>query len=174
MTSADGGRPKHPGLAELGRYPLLSALAERRTPRVSRGTSVPAGPLTHHSANAPAPLSELEEAVLIVTTGLTGVMMHDGRWTCRAAARSWAHRCCRHRHAQPPVRTIPRRRPFFSSTTRVCGSLRSRRPARPCRCSRIFRRDGATGRNPTGWGPPPPCGGRSTQSASSTVLPRVE
>jgi hypothetical protein len=68
----------HPGLAELHRYPLLSALAERRSRRVSRGTSILAGPLSHHSVNQPAPLSALEEAVLIVTTGLTGFMLHDG------------------------------------------------------------------------------------------------
>lgn len=69
---------RHPGLAELFRYPLMSAIAERRTRRVSRGTSILAGPLSHHSTSPPAPLSALEEAVLIVGTGLTGFMMHDG------------------------------------------------------------------------------------------------
>ena len=68
----------HPGLAELFRYPLMSAIAERRSRRVSRGTSIPAGDLSHESSNQPAPLSPLEEAVLIVTTGLTGFLMHDG------------------------------------------------------------------------------------------------
>jgi hypothetical protein len=69
---------KHPGLAELFKYPLMSAITERRTRRVSRGTSVLSGELSHHSTNAPAPLSPLEEAVLIVATGLTGFMLHDG------------------------------------------------------------------------------------------------
>ena len=68
----------HNGLKDLFSYPLMSAIAERRTRRVSRGTSVPAGPLSHVSTNQPARLSALEEAVLIVSTGLTGVMMHDG------------------------------------------------------------------------------------------------
>jgi hypothetical protein len=34
--------------------------------------------LSHTSTNAPAPLSPLEEAVLIVSTGLTGSVTHDG------------------------------------------------------------------------------------------------
>jgi hypothetical protein len=68
----------HKGLKDLFDYPLMSAINERRTRRVSRGTSVPAGPLSHVSQNQPARLSPLEEAVLIVSTGLTGVMMHDG------------------------------------------------------------------------------------------------
>ncbi len=70
--------PVHPGLADLLRYPLMSALAERRTRRIARGTSLAAAGLSHTSANTPAPLSPLEEAVLIVSTGLTGPVMHDG------------------------------------------------------------------------------------------------
>jgi hypothetical protein len=71
-------RAPHPGLSELFRYPLMSAIVERRSRRVSRGTSIAAGDLSHQSANAPAPLSALEEAVLVVATGLTGFLMHDG------------------------------------------------------------------------------------------------
>jgi hypothetical protein len=70
--------PSHPGLADLLRYPLMSALAERRTRRIARGTSLSAASLSHTSTNAPAPLSPLEEAILIVSTGLTGPVMHDG------------------------------------------------------------------------------------------------
>ena len=69
---------KHPGLASLFRYPLMSAIAERRTRRISRGTSVTAAGLSHTSENPPAPLTALEEAVLVVSTGLTGATMHDG------------------------------------------------------------------------------------------------
>ena len=69
---------KHPGLAALFQYPLMSAIVERRSRRVCRGMSIAAGALSHQSANAPAPLSALEEAVLVVTTGLTGFLMHDG------------------------------------------------------------------------------------------------
>ena len=76
--TVETGRKRHPGLAKLFRYPLMSAIAERRTRRISRGTSLKAAGLSHASSNAPAPLSPLEEAVLIVSTGLTGATMHDG------------------------------------------------------------------------------------------------
>src|SRR6188474_2306167 len=70
--------PSHKGLRELFTYPLMSAIVERRTRRVARGTSISSGPISHTSTNKPAPLSPLEEAVLVVSTGLTGkVTMHD-------------------------------------------------------------------------------------------------
>ena len=66
------------GLHDLFSFPLMEAILERRTRRVCRGTSISAGPLSHTSTNQPAPLSPIEEAVLIVSTGLTGkVTMHD-------------------------------------------------------------------------------------------------
>lgn len=68
----------HPGLSDLFQYPLMAAVAERRTRRVSRGTSLASGTLGHVSKNEPAPLSPLEEAILVVATGLTGITMHDG------------------------------------------------------------------------------------------------
>jgi hypothetical protein len=68
----------HKGLRELFSYPLMSAITERRTRRVARGTSITSGPISHTSTNAPAPLTPLEEAILVVSTGLTGrVTMHD-------------------------------------------------------------------------------------------------
>jgi hypothetical protein len=68
----------HKGLQELFSYPLMSAIFDRRTRRVARGTSIQSGPISHESRNAPSPLSPLEEAVLIVSTGLTGsTAMHD-------------------------------------------------------------------------------------------------
>lgn len=66
------------GIKALFQYPLMSAIAERRTRRISRGTSVLSDGLGHVSTNAPAPLSKLEEAVLIVSTGVTGSIQHDG------------------------------------------------------------------------------------------------
>lgn len=65
-------------LTELMQYPLMRALVERRTRRLARGTSLEAGRLSWRSKNAPLPLSELEEAILIGSLGVTGVTMHDG------------------------------------------------------------------------------------------------
>ena len=80
MADDPSGAPgsSHPGLRNLFSYPLMAAIAERRTRRVARGTSISSGPISYTSPNAPAPLSPLEEAVLVVSTGLTGrVTMHD-------------------------------------------------------------------------------------------------
>lgn len=56
----------------------MSALAERRTRRIAQGVSLDAAGVSHTSTNAPKPLTPLEEAVLIVSTGLTAPVMHDG------------------------------------------------------------------------------------------------
>jgi len=65
-------------LQNLNRVPLLQSMTGRRSRRVARGTSIDAGELSHVSHNAPLPLTELEEAILIVATGITGVVAHDG------------------------------------------------------------------------------------------------
>lgn len=65
-------------LEQLFREPLMNVLASRRSRRVARGTSVDAGALSHAATDQPLPLTELEEAVLIVSTGITGVVAHDG------------------------------------------------------------------------------------------------
>ncbi len=65
------------GLTELLKYPLLTAISERRTRRICQGTSIDAGELSHTSMNPPGPLTPLEEAILIVSTGLAGISMHD-------------------------------------------------------------------------------------------------
>lgn len=71
-----------PELEDLFAYPLFSALTERRTRRIPRGFSVDAGALGHTSANDPAPLSKLEEAILVTTiAGITGATTHDGPLT---------------------------------------------------------------------------------------------
>ncbi|NMG06505.1 hypothetical protein [Brasilonema sp. UFV-L1] len=69
---------QHPGLKELFRYPLMEAIVERRTRRLARGTSISAGELSYSSENEPDPLSPLEQAILIVATGMTGITTHDG------------------------------------------------------------------------------------------------
>jgi hypothetical protein len=76
--TAETASRRNPALDVLLSYPLMQAIGERRTRRVAQGCSVLAGPLSHHSTNSPMPLSSLEEAILIVSTGLTGVVMHDG------------------------------------------------------------------------------------------------
>ncbi|MFF3646666.1 hypothetical protein [Streptomyces sp. NPDC002564] len=76
MPAAEGG-PGHPGLDALFARPLLETLWRRRTHRVSRGATVPAGSMSYRSPHEPRPLSELEEAVLIALTGCTGLTMPD-------------------------------------------------------------------------------------------------
>lgn len=70
------GSPAH-GLADLLRYPLLSAISDRRTRRICQGMSLNAGSLSYTSGKSPAPLTKFEEAILIVTTGLAGYSLHD-------------------------------------------------------------------------------------------------
>lgn len=66
------------GLERALRYSLFDALRNRRSRRISRGLhEVPAGTLSYTSTEAVQPLSELEEALLILTTGVTGVTMPD-------------------------------------------------------------------------------------------------
>jgi nitroreductase len=66
------------GLDALLARPLLETIWHRRTHRVSRGISeLKAGSMSYQSTQKPVPLSELEEAVLIATTGHTGLTMPD-------------------------------------------------------------------------------------------------
>ncbi|MFD7713701.1 hypothetical protein [Streptomyces sp. NPDC059786] len=68
MTAAGGPSPDgpagladgHPGLADLAVRPLLETVWHRRTHRVSRGASVPAGSMSYRSTHTRQPLSELE------------------------------------------------------------------------------------------------------------------
>ena len=66
------------GLREALSFPLLSAIAQRRTRRVCAGTKILSAELSYLDPGPPRPLSPLEEAVLIVATGLTGITMKDG------------------------------------------------------------------------------------------------
>ncbi|WP_207757538.1 hypothetical protein [Nonomuraea cypriaca] len=65
------------GLADLLSRPLLETIWRRRTHRISRGASVPAGSMSYRSPHPPMPLTELEEAVLIALTGCSGLTMPD-------------------------------------------------------------------------------------------------
>src|SRR6201989_3202252 len=71
----------HAGLQDFFSYPLSSCLQDRRTRRVAQGVSLQAGEITYESSNDPSPLSPLEEAILIASTGVTGAVMHDGPLT---------------------------------------------------------------------------------------------
>ncbi|MET9961384.1 hypothetical protein ABZ128_20410 [Streptomyces sp. NPDC006326] len=65
------------GLEDLMNRPLLQSIWRRRTHRVSRGSSVEAGSMSWASTAPRAPLTELEEAVLIAMTGCSGLTMPD-------------------------------------------------------------------------------------------------
>jgi hypothetical protein len=65
------------GFAALRERPLLQSIWQRRTHRVSRGSSVSAGSMSWTSDQPREPLTELEEAVLISLTGCTGLTMPD-------------------------------------------------------------------------------------------------
>jgi len=65
------------GLTNLRTRSLIDTMWQRRTHRVSRGSDVAAGAMSYKSPNARAPLSALEEAVLIAATGCTGLSMPD-------------------------------------------------------------------------------------------------
>jgi hypothetical protein len=76
---AEPGEHSHPGLQDLNSYSLVNALQQRRTRRIARGVSLRSRGLTHESENSPEPLTPVEEAILIVTTGISGgAVMHDG------------------------------------------------------------------------------------------------
>ena len=66
------------GFQEALRYPLFSSIFNRRSRRIGKGiASIPAGSLSYTSNQDPQPLSPLEEALLIASTGITGVTMPD-------------------------------------------------------------------------------------------------
>jgi len=66
------------GLQATLRYPLFSAIFNRRSRRISKGvSSISAGNLSYTSTQEPHPLSPLEEALLIAATGITGITMPD-------------------------------------------------------------------------------------------------
>lgn len=65
------------GLDAFLARPLAKTLWGRRTHRVSRGSNVDAKTMNYVSKHPRAPLSELEEAILIAATGATGLTMPD-------------------------------------------------------------------------------------------------
>jgi len=62
----------------VARYPLLTALRERRSRRFGLGMKIPAGPLAFASRHAARPLTEDEEAALVFSAcGITGHALAD-------------------------------------------------------------------------------------------------
>jgi len=75
---------------ELFEYPLLKAMARRRTRRFPLGCEMAEGTLTHTSKNPPVPLNDVETAILCwAGAGVTGTITGDmptndvqgGMWT---------------------------------------------------------------------------------------------
>ncbi len=58
------------GLFEAANFPLIEALHGRRSRRFARGASIPGGPLAYASKHKPAPLTELEQ--MLVLTSVAG------------------------------------------------------------------------------------------------------
>src|SRR2546425_10468104 len=62
----------------VARYPLLTALRERRSRRFGLGMRIPSGPLAYQSRHNPKPLSEEEESLLVFAAcGITGHALAD-------------------------------------------------------------------------------------------------
>jgi hypothetical protein len=73
MTTHEATR----GLDALKARSLIETIWRRRTHRVSRGSEVAAGEMSYKSPHPRAPLTPLEEALLIAATGCTGLSMPD-------------------------------------------------------------------------------------------------
>ena len=69
---------QHAGQQDLFSYSVAACFQDRRTRRVAQGVSLQAGEMSYESTNDPSPLTPLEEAILIASTGPTGAVMHDG------------------------------------------------------------------------------------------------
>ena len=74
MTESDPASLIH----GVWQYPLFEALYGRRSRRFAQGFEITEGPFRHRSRGAPAPLSELEEALLVSAgAGVTGSPLWD-------------------------------------------------------------------------------------------------
>ena len=100
MSAAPGGNPE--GLVNALSYPFFQSVWDRKSRRMGLGMEMP-GTLEYASPYEPVPLTELEEALLLVAgTGLTGLNLGDidpsmgadalVQWT----ARTWPSSCSNH------------------------------------------------------------------------------
>ncbi len=69
------------GLIEAAGFPLIEAIHGRRSRRFAKGASIPDGPLAYSSTEAPEPLSEMEQMLLLTTvagnTGWSNLIPHN-------------------------------------------------------------------------------------------------
>jgi len=69
------------GLIEAVNFPLIEAIHSRRSRRFARGASIPDGPLAYTSKHDPAPLSEMQQMLLLTTvagnTGWSNLIPHN-------------------------------------------------------------------------------------------------
>ena len=94
----------HPdGVVDGLNYPFFQAVWDRKSRRVGLGMEIATGPLAYTSPYEPVPLSEVEEALLLMAaTGLNGLNLGDidptqgadalVQWT----ARTWPSSCSNH------------------------------------------------------------------------------
>lgn len=70
-----------PGLGELFDYRLMEAIFNRRCRRFGLGMEIDEGPNKFKSEHEPIPLTELEEAILVLgSLGVTGLNLSDAPW----------------------------------------------------------------------------------------------
>jgi hypothetical protein len=102
-AAAELVRAAPPGLEDALAYPLFQSIWDRKSRRVALGMEIDSGVLRYRSPYEPVPLTELEEALLLVAgTGLTGLNLADidpskgadalVQWT----ARTWPSSCSNH------------------------------------------------------------------------------
>ncbi len=91
------------GVSDGLNYPFFQAVWDRKSRRVALGMEIATGPLSYTSPYEPIPLSEIEEALLLMAaTGLNGLNLGDidptqgadamVQWT----ARTWPSSCSNH------------------------------------------------------------------------------
>ncbi len=160
--------PSHKGLRELFTYPLMSAIFDRRTRRVARGTSIVSGPISYTSPNKPAPLSPLEEAIL---DRLDRADRQDddarrageerGRQRAVLGAADQRPGAVGQQHRQRARRVV-----LPDQRRRHVADQASAQPGRAGARSASCRRGGRTGPRPTGWPRPRASSTSCTRSGS--------
>lgn len=98
-----------PGFDDVWGYPLTEAIFKRRSRRMALGAEIPGGPTKYRSKQAPVPLTDLEEALLVqAATGISGLNLSDlpfsdgqdrdacGNTVIQFTGRTWPSPCASH------------------------------------------------------------------------------